>query len=59
VSHRASNGGLARTRSIEMTCAVEWAEHNDLAIRLLFQCERLGLNLKGFVQRRLAAVIRA
>jgi hypothetical protein len=41
VSHRGSNGGLLRTRSIEMTCAVEWAEHNDMAIACSF-------NVKGW-----------
>jgi len=40
-----------------MTSAFEWSQHNGLPIAGCFQCERLALNLKGFVQRRLAAVI--
>jgi hypothetical protein len=36
-----------------MACAVEWAYHDDPATGLLFQCERLALNLKGFIQRGL------
>jgi hypothetical protein len=59
VSHAGSNGRLAGTPSIEMTCASERAKRDDLCDRRLFQSERPWLNLKDFVQRRPAAVMRA